>query len=281
MMSSRRLSATLLIASMILALPGNRVDALESKPMRWLFAGKAVAALASNSDILTMLNGAKPFVMSRQPIEGAVPDEWNAVHVQSFKSVDSIRNALASNALSAGVKGVMYDYEKWRFTPEDEQRNPAKSLKEAANLVHARGLLFLAAPAVDLVPVLAPDSDRKRQDDTYLSLGLAGDAARYADVVDIQAQRFQNDPQRYGSFVRAAAAQARAANPKVIVLAGVSTQPGGRDTSADAILRAIQATRDAVDGYWLNIPEPGEMSPNVRAFRPDIALEVLRRLSSQ
>jgi hypothetical protein len=114
-----------------------------------------------------------------------------------------------------------------------------------------------------------------------LRLGLAGDAARYADVIDIQAQRFQNDPERYESFVRAAAAQARAANPKVIVLAGVSTQPGGGDTSADAILRAIQATRDAIDGYWLNIPEPGQMSPNVSAFRPDIALEVLRRLSSQ
>jgi hypothetical protein len=179
------------------------------------------------------------------------------------------------------VKGMMYDYEKWRFTPEEEQRNPARSVKEAADLVHARGLLFLAAPAVDLVPVLAPDSDRRRQDDTYLRLGLAGDAAPYADVVDIQAQRFQNDPERYESFVRAAAAQARAANPKVIVLAGVSTQPGGGDTSADAILRAIQATRDAIDGYWLNIPEPGQMSPNVSAFRPDIALEVLRRLSSQ
>ena len=281
MASSRCLSATLLIAGMILALPCNRVDALESKPVRWLLAGKAVAALASNSDVLTILNGAKPFVMSRRSIQDVVPDEWDAVHVQSFKSVDNIRSALASNALSPGVKGVMYDYEKWRFTPEDEQRNPAKSLKEAADLVHARGLLFLAAPAVDLVPVLAPDSDRKRQDDTYLSLGLAGDAARYADVVDIQAQRFQNDPQRYGSFVRAAAAQARAANPKVIVLAGVSTQPGGRETSADAILRAIQATRDVVDGYWFNIPEPGEMSPNVRAFRPDIALDVLRRLYSQ
>jgi hypothetical protein len=277
MASPRCLSATLLIAGLILALPSRRVDALESKPMRWLLAGKAVAALASNSDASTILNGAKPFVMSRQSIQGVVPDGWDAVHAQSFKSVDDIRSALASNALSPDVKGVMYDYEKWRFTPESEQR----SVKEAADLVHARGLLFLAAPAVDLVPVLAPDSDRKRQDDTYLSLGLAGDAARYADVVDIQAQRFQNEPQRYESFVRAAAAQARGANPKVVVLAGVSTQPGGRETSADAILKAIQATRDVVDGYWFNIPEPGEMSPNVRAFRPDIALDVLRRLYSQ
>jgi hypothetical protein len=279
MASSRCLSAFLLIVGM--ALSGNRAEALESKPMRWLFAGKAAAVLASNSDVSTILNGAKPFVIGRRSIEDVVPHEWDAVHVRSFKSVDDIRSALALNAPFPGLKGVMYDYEKWRFTPENEQRNPGRSVKDAADLVHARGLLFLAAPAVDLVPVLAPDSDRERQDDAYLSLGLAAEAARCADVVDIQAQRFQNDPERYGSFVRAAAAQARAANPKVIVLAGVSTQPGGRDTSADAILRAIQATRDVVDGYWLNIPEPGEMSPKVRTFRPDIALDVLRRLYSQ
>ena len=169
---------------MLLALPGDRVDALELKPIRWLLVGKVAAAFASNPDIPTILNGAKPFVMSRRSIQDVIPDEWDAVRVQSFKSVDNIRSALASNALLPGVKGVMYDYEKWRFTPEDKQRNPAKSPKAAADLVHARGLLFLAAPAVDLVPVLAPDSDRRRQDDTYLSLGLAGDAARYADIVD-------------------------------------------------------------------------------------------------
>jgi hypothetical protein len=72
MASPRCLSATLLIVGMILALPSNRVHALESKPMRWLLTGKAVAALASNSDVLTILNGAKPFVMSRQPIQGVV-----------------------------------------------------------------------------------------------------------------------------------------------------------------------------------------------------------------
>ena len=161
-------------------------------------------------------------------------------HVQSFSSVDHIRSALASNALSPGAKGVMYDYEKWRFTPENEQRNPAGiRVKEAADLVHARGLLFLAAPAVDLVPVLAPESDQNATGRHLFEprSWCTEPAARYADVVDIQAQRFQDDPQRYGSFVRAAAAQARAANPeRSSLLAGVSAQPGGRDTSADAIL---------------------------------------------
>jgi hypothetical protein len=82
-------------------------------------------------------------------------------------------------------------------------------LKQAADLVHARGLLFFTAPAVDLVTVLAPEDDRKHQDETYLRLGLAADAARYADVFDIQSQRFERDTELYAEFVRAAAAQAR------------------------------------------------------------------------
>jgi hypothetical protein len=178
-----------------------------------------------------------------------LPATWKAVHLRSFKSFDGIRNALETKALGPEVKGVMYDYEKWQFTPAEEQQNPAARLKQAAGLVHDQGLLFFTAPAVDLVTILAPGADRKRQDETYLRLGLAADAARYADVFDVQSQRFEGDTERYAKFVRAAAAQAREANPKVMVLAGVSTQPGGRHVTANDILRAIDATRDLVDGY--------------------------------
>ena len=68
---------------------------------------------------------------------------------------------------------------------------------------------------------------------------------------------------------------------KVMVLAGVSTQPSGQIVTADDILRAIDATREFVDGYWFNIPEPSEYSPAVTEFRPDIAVEVFRQLSGR
>ena len=173
----------------------------------------------------------------------------------------------------------MYDYERWRFTPDEEQKNPARYVKQAADIVHAYGLLFFTAPAVDLVPVLAPNGDRKHQDETYLRVGIAADAARYADVFAIQSQRFERDTSLYARFVKEAAAQARQANPKVIVLAGVSTQPNGQYVTANDILRAIDATRDFVDGYWLNIPGPSEYSPAVTEFRPDIAVDVLPGLA--
>jgi hypothetical protein len=65
-----------------------------------------------------------------------------------------------------------------------------------------------------------------------------------------------------------------------MVLAGLSTEPGGRHVTADDILRAIDVTRDLVDGYWFNIPEPSDYSPAVTEFRPDIAVDVLRQLAA-
>jgi hypothetical protein len=268
-----------LTASLTLGSPSDRAGAVDSKPLRWLLANKAAAALASNSDVSRLLDSTRPFVFAGPALK-FLPPGWKAVPLRSFKSFDGIRDALETKALGPEVRGVMYDYEKWRFTPADEQQNPAGRLKEAADIVHAQGLLFFTAPAVDLVAVLAPDGDRTRQDETYLRLGLAADAARYADVFDVQSQRFERDTDRYANFVREAAAQARKANPKIVVLAGVSTQPGGQHVTADDILRAIDATRDLVDGYWLNIPEPSEYSPAVTEFRPDIAIDVLRQLAA-
>jgi hypothetical protein len=254
--------------------------AAESKPFHWLFAGKAAGALALNADASRLLDGTEPFVFSG-PAFKDLPPGWKAIPIAAFKSFGDVRNALADNTLASDVRGVMYDYENWRFTPEEEQKNPTKYVKQAADIVHAYGLLLFTAPAVDLAPVLAPNGDRKHQDETYLRVGIAADAARYSDVLAIQSQRFERDTSVYARFVREAAAQARQANPKITVLAGVSTQPGGQYVTADDILRDIDATRNFVDGYWLNIPGPSEYSPRVTEFRPDIAVDVLRGLARQ
>jgi len=256
------------------------IGAAESKPFHWLFAGNAAAALALNAGASELLEGTEPFVLKGLTFKD-LPPGWKAIPIAAFKSFDDVRNALADTTLASTVKGVMYDYEAWRFTPEEEQKNPARYVKQAADIVHANGFLFFTAPAIDLVPVLAPNDDRKHQDETYLRLGIAADAARYADVFAIQSQRFERDTNLYARFVKEAAAQARQANPKVIVLAGVSTQPSGHFVTANDILRAIGATRDFVDGYWLNIPGPSEYSPAVTEFRPDIAANVLRALAQR
>jgi hypothetical protein len=250
------------------------------KPIKWLFAGFAATAIAANPDIAHFLENSRPFVIGRTRIPG-VPPSWDAVQIVSFKSLAAIRSALKTGGLPPEVRAVMYDYEKWRFTPEEEQRDPGTYLKQAADLVHAQNLLFFTAPAVNLVTVLAAGEDPALSDETYLKLKIAADAARFADVFDIQAQRFEFDTERYANFVRRAAAQAREANPKVIVLAGISTQPYGPPVTAEIIFRAITATREIVDGYWFNVPRPSQYSPHATEFRPDIAIDVLRRLAGQ
>jgi hypothetical protein len=245
-------------------------------PIRWLLAGPGVAAIAANPEASRLLDKTSPFVaMGRDTV---LPSGWEAVPYVSFKSAAAIEAALDSGQIGPQVQGIMYDNEAWPFTPVKEQRNPARYEKKAADLAHGNGLLFFAAPAVDLVGVLAPDRAGNRYE-LYLALGLAADAARYADIVDIQAQGAERDTQLYANFVGAAAAQARQANPKVVVLAGVSTNPNGQHVTADDILRAIAATREVVDGYWLNIPRRGIYCPRCNDFRPDIAIEVLRRLA--
>ncbi|MBV8400000.1 MAG: hypothetical protein JOZ17_14870, partial [Acetobacteraceae bacterium] len=203
-----------------------------AKPIRWLFAKPAVTALASDPETSRRLEHTQPFVMWGRPFDG-VPPAWDAVPVIAFRSFGAIKDALESGGTPPSVKGVMYDFERWQFTPVEEQRNPAPYVKRAAELVHAHGLLFLTAPAVNIVRVMAPAQSRDRMDDTYLRLRVAADAARFADVIDIQAQRYERDASLYAAFVHAAAKQARQANPKVMVLAGLSTEPIGQRVSAD------------------------------------------------
>lgn len=244
--------------------------------LHWLLAGPAVAVLAANPEASRLLSGTRPFVARGR--NTAIPPAWKAVPYASFKSVGELARALRAGPLG-DLEGVMYDNEAWALTPPEEQRHPARYTKLAAGLAHGRRLLFLAAPAVDLVNVLMPGNGaQNRRYDAYLSLRLAA-AARYADVFAIQAQSAERDTRLYADFVRRAAAQARRANPEVLVLAGISTNPNGQRVAAKDLLGAIAATRGTVDGYWLNVPRPGMHCPNCSEFRPDIAIDVLSALA--
>jgi hypothetical protein len=271
--------ATVTVVGLLSAISIDRAHAIVYKPIRWLFNGPGIAAIAADAEVTHLLDNAQPFIMTGRRVD-AIPPGWRAVPFASFTNFGAIRNALEPGRLGPQANGIMYDYERWRFTPEEEQRNPAGYVKQAADIVHSHRLLFLTAPAVNLAAVMAPEGRNQRYD-TYLRLGIAADAARYADVFDIQAQGSVCNTEVYAKFVRQAAAQARQANPRVVVLAGISTQPSGQQVTVDDILRAIAATRDFVDGYWFNIPQPSEYCPGCTDFRSDIAIGVLRRVAGR
>jgi hypothetical protein len=70
-------------------------------------------------------------------------------------------------------------------------------------------------------------------------------------VVETQAQYLEAYPGAYGAFVSSTAAQARAANPNVLVISGLSTN---FVDSPAALYAAWFSVRDVADGHYLAIP---------------------------
>jgi hypothetical protein len=205
----------------------------------------------------------------QKPLSGV-----DATPVVTYPSVSELRSALEGNSLPAGTEAVLYDPEAWSYTPSAEQHDPVQAATQAAALAHAHGLKIIVAPALNLTTVLRPGSSAPRWQ-TFLDLKLTGPMAKIADVVELQAQSLEREPTTYKTFVQVAAAQARAANPNVTVLAGLSTNPPGAAVNSQQLTNAIEASRADVDGYWLNIPGQGPRCPTCNAPRPDLGVAVL------
>jgi hypothetical protein len=198
--------------------------------------------------------------------------------------VGGLKSALESG-LDPKVGAVIYDNEGWCLTPDDEQTDPATYEALAAAAVHQKGLRFIATPATTLVKRIEPGFSGKVYPE-FLNLGIAGTAAPGADIYEIQAQGSlpavgtSGTLANFLSFVTGAATQAKSKNPKVVVLAGISTNPSSGDPSSYTLCQAVMKTRGIVDGYWLNIPAPGEACPSCNAPRPDVAVSFLRQLQA-
>jgi len=218
------------------------------------------------------------FVMNGVKGAQGFPEGWRSAPTATYPSYAALEKASQDGQVPADVKAIIYDNESWTFTPPEEQHDLDRFEKLAADAVHCAGRLLIATPAADLVPVLSPKIERGNRYDEYLRLGIARMAARWADVYEVQAQGGKDNLPLYTRLVKAAAAEARAANPKVRVFAGLSTNPSGKRVTARQLYDAVQATRDAVDGYWLNIPGGGTYCPKDGEPQPQVAVELLRML---
>lgn len=195
--------------------------------------------------------------------------------VADFRSYAELKKMIRQGTIAPGIRWVMYDNEQWSLTPADEQADPVHYEQLFARLAHRQGYKVILAPAQDLVPGFDKNSFRAGQAvwPSYLSMGLAAASARAADIYEIQAQPYEMSVYRsqhaYADFVAAAAAQARAANPGIVIYAGLSTQ---RVSSAAQLLQDYETTRNLVDGYWLNIPRHDQPGP------PGLADQFLRTI---
>ena len=207
------------------------------------------------------------------------PAEYRDWHVVRTRTITTIA-ALDDVVNDPDVSAVLYDPEGWQLTPPDEQRDPAAAACRAAPIVHAHNKLLIVTPATNLVRFLAPGSIADGQRFAiFAKTGVAGKIAPCADVYEIQAQGAETDVGEFQQFVRSVAQQARTANPRVVILAGISTNPMGRHVGAQDVFKAVQSVRADVDGFWLNIPAGGKFCPTCGEPQPKVAVELLQMLS--
>ncbi len=163
---------------------------------------------------------------------------------------------VAAGRIDPRIQAVAYDPERWRLTPSTEQRSPAAYMQLFGALARAHGLRVIETPARDLMEVGAAAchaAPGERLTHAYLRCGLPAEAARDSDIIEVQSQVVEFSLRRFGNLLAAAGAQARAANPRVIVLAGVSTRPpSGAATFGSMVADARSAARRGC-GLWVNV----------------------------
>ena len=132
---------------------------------------------------------------------------------------------------------VIFDDEQWRYTPVWEQQHQAFYQEQAAQLAARNGIRFINSPFAQ-----SPSK----------MIRLEESAAKYASVVEVQAQAFDSNPTHYRAFILRAVRAIRAVNANVPILVGLSSDAKGVPTTADRLLKSYQRVKDSVQGFWLN-----------------------------
>jgi hypothetical protein len=167
------------------------------------------------------------------------PDDFAACQpgqVPIYTNYSTFKDDVASHHVTQGDT-VIFDNEVWKYTPAWEQEHQILYEQLAAQLAVANGITFINAPFGKSAAITIADD-----------VG----AAKFASVVEIQAQTLDRDPKEYRAFVRKDVAAIRAANPNVTILAGLATDAGGKPTSTSDMYQEYKSVTNYVQGFWLN-----------------------------
>jgi hypothetical protein len=195
----------------------------------------------------TFVTGASLTSLQRLGLPAAIP-------TASFTSETALARAVNQDHLPFGTRAVVFDDEHWGLTPRGQQLSPALYYQRAAREAHHHSLLLVAAPAPNLIQARHRKASGSALYTAFLDRRIAAGAARYADVYAIQAQALESQRSTYASFVQSAAFQASQSHPGVELLAGISTDPPGRQRALRVLLGAVGGSGPAVSGYALSNP---------------------------
>jgi hypothetical protein len=221
----------------------------------WIVTAFGLNALAnagmSSGQLRHLFGDASTWIIENGGSSYPPSDSWAAHKMIKFADEQQMASAISSG-LPAGSTGVALDLEKWSQTPTSQQANPGAADQAGAQAASQHDLAYLVTPGTDLGGLGGGGSNIQG-----MISRVDAPAARGAGMFDIQAQTLESNPATYASYVRQAAAQARAGQPGIKVYAQISGSPGGSVPSASVVLQDIKEVRPYVDGYLLWIESPG------------------------
>ena len=178
-----------------------------------------------------------------------------AVGTAFFTSYTEFIGRLRRHAIPPGVRAVAYDPERWRATPVAERLDPERYMALFAGAAHRHGYAAILMPGRDLLAAARSCRQQPGEDldAAFLRCGLAGEGARLSQVFEIQTAPVELSTTELRGFAAACARQAKAANPSVVLIATLSTQPGTGSANGWQLARAAAAVRPYVRGFQLNL----------------------------
>ncbi|HEV2402706.1 MAG TPA: hypothetical protein VGS08_00720 [Candidatus Saccharimonadales bacterium] len=225
----------------------------------WIMSHTVLDKMSANMSARAALANDILYVTGFSPDQTTPAEQGlHIIPTRDFTSETTFARSISSGAIPSYVKAVLYDNEPWQLTPRNERQNVVFYYQRANEIAHAHRLLLIATPVPSSYSV---------------------QVAPYADVVDVQAQSEQASVSMYVNHIQSRAQGSRRANPRVVVLSGVSTNPTAGDPTPQQLLDIANATfPNTVQGWWLNIPSPGTACPRCHQPRPDIGISFLSQL---
>lgn len=232
----RAIFALITIVLLILA----PLSASASVTHSWMIGSSPLSSLKNIDPVTanTVFNRSGSFVI------GPPPSGYATTRVTDYKSYADFQST------PSPTHWVLYDPEKWSYTPLAEQKNPGLYMKKFATLAHQRGNQVIMTPARDLMLVsgaVCVSQPGEKLDQAYIRCQIPAKAASApGDVVEVQAQGDQPDTAEYSWLVGQAKAQVTTGVP---VWAGLTTDRGDPVSAMVACYNAVQGS---VQGFWLN-----------------------------
>ena len=254
----------------------------------WIIRSSAVMALEQAGLSPTLVNfffnNRQTFVIGNTCGGTDQPYLPDATPVYDAPSI--LSPPLAQDNIPTFAPGVLYDDEAWSFSTNPEKSNPIHYETNAKSEVNGGGRFLIFTPGTDLQAGQGTGAAWQN----YLTNNFAGQAAPHAQYFEIQSQGLEQSCSTTGStttcpnfqtFVTQAAAQAAAASPSTVRLAGLTTNNASVPAfTPQDLMAAYQETRGSVAGYWLNIPGQDQFCPNCGAPQPGVAVTFLKELAA-